>query len=153
MAAFGCAAQQKSPLGKPRLNDGVFYPKVLLGTRRQFADDSMLSLEYLYQADGYTAQQFQDYVNAARPVEAGARARAAGERIPGASTFFQPPASADGVPQRFSFDPRAQHYLFVTYQKPRINDDFTAQLVLIAEPAGPLDAVGRRRSPGRRRTG
>ena len=55
--------------------------------------------------------------------------------IPGAASFGQPTASTDGVPQRFSFDPLRQHYLFATYNKPRIKDDFTAQLVLIADLA------------------
>ena len=40
-------------------------------------------------------------------------------------------ATVDGVPQRFSFEPLVQHYLFLTYSKPRIFDDFTAQLVTL----------------------
>ncbi len=133
MQAIGCAVSHQDLLSKPRLNDGVIYPKVLVGTRRQFDDDSFVSLEYLYQADGYSQSQFQDFVNAADLIH---QARALGlpvGAIPGAANFGQPAASTDGVPQRFSFDPLRQHYLFATYNKPRIKDDFTAQLVLIAD--------------------
>ena len=131
-AAVAGGAAHTSFIGKTRLDDGVFYPKVLVGTRRQFDDDSFVSLEYLYQADGYSPAQFQDYVNAADLLT---QARAAGiplGAIPGASTFGQT-TTADGVPQRFSFDPLRQHYLFITANKPRIKDDFTAQLVVIAD--------------------
>ena len=49
-------------------------------------------------------------------------------RIPNLS----PTTSTDGVPERFVFDPQMRHYLFITYNKPQIFDDFTAQLVMIA---------------------
>ncbi|MFT3840648.1 MAG: biopolymer transporter ExbD [Myxococcaceae bacterium] len=133
MAAFTCAANKTSPLGATRLDDPTLNARILIGTRRQFDDDSFLSVEYLYQSDGFTKQQFQDYVNAADLLH---QARAAGiplGGIPGASNFGQPATAGDGVPQRFSFDPLRQHYAFITFNKPRIKDDFTAQLVTIAD--------------------
>jgi hypothetical protein len=133
MSAFLCAANKTSPISESKLNDPTLNAKILVGTRRQFDDDSFISVEYLYQSDGYTKQQFQDYVNAADLLQ---QARAAGiplGGIPGASTFGQPATAGDGVPQRFSFDPLRQHYAFITFNKPRIKDDFTAQLVTIAD--------------------
>ena len=125
--ALACGIAGTAFVGKTRLDDGVFYPKVLVGTRRQFDDESFLSIEYLYQADGYTKSQYQDLVNALDLIQ---QAKAMGvppEFIPNLSSG----ATVDGVPQRFSFEPLAQHYLFLTYSKPRIFDDFTAQLVTL----------------------
>lgn len=127
MAALGCNSARKAFIGKSKLDDGAFYPKLLVGTRRQFNDESFLSVEYLYQADGYTKAQFQDLVNALDLVQ---QAKAFGlptNQIPN----LAPTSSVDGVPQRFTFEPLMQHYLFLTYSKPRIFDDFTAQLVTI----------------------
>ena len=91
----------------------------------------MLSLEYLYQADGWTADDFQNMANALDLLEQGRQAGLPVNRIPGSSQLFGGTTS-DGLPVRFSFDARGQHYLFASFQKPRIKDDFTAQLVLIA---------------------
>jgi hypothetical protein len=60
-------------------------------------------------------------------------ARAAGidvSKIPGAGALLG--ASADGLPQRFRFQPTVRHYLFASFTKPRIKDDFTAAVSLIA---------------------
>jgi biopolymer transport protein ExbD len=132
MAAIACAGNKQSFISETKLNDPTLNARILVGSRRQFDDDSFLSVEYLYQSDGYTPQQFQDYVNAADGLK---QARALGVplgAIPGASSFGQAVGS-DGVPARFSFDPLRQHYLFLTFNKPRIKDDFTAQLVTIAD--------------------
>ncbi|MBS1153943.1 MAG: hypothetical protein H6Q89_5641 [Myxococcaceae bacterium] len=125
--ALACGTAGKPFLTKSRLDDSALYPKLLVGTRRQFGDESLLSIEYLYQADGYTRAQFQDLVNA---LDFSQQARALGvpaNRLPN----LNPTATADGNPQNFNFVPLVQHYLFVTYNKSRIFDDFTAQLVTI----------------------
>ncbi len=129
--AIRCTLQKKPFTRKKLLDDPQLYPRVLAGTRRQFDDESMLSIEYLWQADGWTKGDFQAFANALDLVR---EARAAGLPVsssPAAGALFGG-GSSDGLPTRFSFEPRAQHYLFVTYQKPRIKDDFTAQVVLIA---------------------
>ncbi len=126
LAALGCNSANKPFVSKSKLEDGALYPKLLVGTRRQFDDESFLSLEYLYQADGYTAAQYQDLVNAFDLVQQAKALGVPANRLPSLS-----PATADTAQQRFSFEPLAQHYVFLTYSKPRIFDDFTAQLVTI----------------------
>lgn len=127
LVALSCNSAGKPFVAQTKLNDSSYTPRLLVGTRRQFDDESFLSVEYLYQADGYTAAQFQDQVSALDLV---AQAKALGvpaNRLPN----LTPTASTDGVPQRFTFDPLGQHYAFLTYSKPRIFDDWTAQLVTI----------------------
>ncbi len=130
-AAVRCGMTGVPFVSKSQLNDPTIRPKVLVGVRRQFNDESLLSLEYLFQSDGYGPAQYQDLVRGLDLLSVARNAGLPPGQIPGASAFFGG-ASADGVPQRFSFDPTARHYLFASYQKPRIFDDFTAQLVVIA---------------------
>ena len=126
-AALACNSKGTSFVSKSKLDDGSFFPKVLVGSRRQFDDESFLSVEYLYQADGYSQAQFQDQVNAFDLILQAKALGVPANRLPNLS----PSASTDGVPQRLAFDPVGQHYAFLTYSKPRIFDDFTAQLVTI----------------------
>lgn len=123
-AAFACF-QAKTPfVTKSKLDDGSYYPKLLVGSRRQFDDESFLSVEYLYQAEGYSASEFRDQANA---LDLTLQLKKLGVQIPS----LNPTTNNDGIPERFTFDPQVQHYLFLTYNKPRIFDDFTAQLVTI----------------------
>lgn len=130
MAALGCATGMPPTafISKSRLDDSNLYGKVLFGTRRQFDDESLLSIEYLYQGDGLNRVQYQDQVNALDLIQQAKMLGVPANQIPSLGTT----SSTDGIPQRFTFDPVARHYLFVTYNKPRIFDDFTAQLVMIA---------------------
>lgn len=129
--AVACVLANKPVMSKSRLNDKAILPRLLVGARKQFADDSMLSIEYLYQADGWSKEQFQAFVDAAGLYNA---ALAMG--LPASALPTLPLTTAattpDGLPTRLSFDPRAQHYAFLSYQKPRIKEDFTAQLAVIA---------------------
>ncbi|MBK7857551.1 MAG: hypothetical protein IPJ65_02775 [Archangiaceae bacterium] len=131
MAAVRCAAQVRAFASRSRLTDPTWLPTAVVGVRKTFDDDSFASVEYLFQADGYRPDQYQDLVNAYDGV---AQARALGVNpatLMGASLLF-PQASGDGsTPSRFSFAPTAKHYAFITLNKPRIRDDFTAQLVVI----------------------
>lgn len=130
--ALKCVQKQAPFTTKKYLDDRAIMPRLLVGARRQFGDDSLLSVEYLYQADGWTKDDFQSYANGLDLVAQGRAAGLPVNRIPGASALFGTSTSPDGLPARFTFDPRAQHYLFVSFQKPRIKDDFTAQVVMIA---------------------
>ncbi|MBI3185439.1 MAG: hypothetical protein HYZ28_25140 [Myxococcales bacterium] len=119
-SVLGCLAEGTPVVSKPLLEEKTILPKALVGGRRMFADDSLLSLEYLYQADGYTHEEQQALVDALDLLR---QARRLGLPIRG---FALPGAgAAEGVPQRFSFEPLGRHYLFATYQKPKIRDDFT----------------------------
>jgi hypothetical protein len=132
LAAMGCAVRGAAFTERRRLDERVLLPRVLVGARRQFSDDSLLSLEYLYQADGWGAAQFQDYANALGLLK---EARLGGlplSRVPAASALLGQGTGSDGLPVRVAFEARGQHYLFLTYQKPRVADDFTLSLVVLA---------------------
>ena len=121
-AAAGCALGERALFSSRRLGERVLRPQVLVGSRYQFGDESLVSLEYLYQADGLGRDEFQSYVNAlGLPREL----REAAPSSPG--------ASADpGAPSRFHFEPMGRHYAFVSFQKPRIHDDFTLHVGLLS---------------------
>lgn len=105
-----------------KISDGNLYPRVLVGGRTQFRDESLLSLEYYYQGDGYSDVEFEDFLKLLH------RAQAAG-----LSSLLQPAGGSSGaVPQRFTFDPLRRHYLILSYSKPKIRDDFTIGATLIA---------------------
>ncbi len=129
-AALACGFAGTPFVSQPLLDDATILPRVLVGARTQFSDEAMLSVEYLYQADGYTAAQFQDLVSAFDGLSQVAALGVPVSRIPGASLLAGGP-SADGVPQKFSFEPSRRHYLFASYQKPKIRDDFTVGLVWV----------------------
>jgi hypothetical protein len=95
---------------------------VLVGGRTQFRDESTLSVEYYYQSDGYSALEFEDYLRLL------SRAQMAG-----LTSAAQPMGGSSGaVPQRFTFDPLRRHYLILSYNKPKIRDDFAIGATLIA---------------------
>jgi hypothetical protein len=124
--AAACLSQQRSLFESRALADEALNARVLVGTRRQFPDDSLVSVEYLYQSDGWTRADYQAYADGVTLLKS---ARDAG--IPGIPTSATP-TQQDGLPVRFAFEPRGQHYLFASWQKPRIRDDFTLQLVVVA---------------------
>ena len=99
------------------------YPRIIVGTRRQFANEGLVSLEYYYQADGYTSTEFRDVV------ELLARAQASGVSQATATTYS---TNATSLPQRFSFNTMRRHYLIASYSQPHIKDDWTLGLVVIA---------------------
>jgi len=112
--AAGCGDSQS--FAPTKLESKTFYSRVLVGTRRQFADESLLSLEYYYQGDGYTDSEFSRAV----------------QLMVGNTTSTGGGDQGSALPQRFSFDPMRRHYLFASYSKPRIFDDWTVGAVLIA---------------------
>ncbi len=113
------ACDPAAPFAATKVGSSAFLPRLLVGTRRQFADESLLSLEYYYQADGYSPAELDDLVRLL------GRAKTAASSTGGSST-------SGALPQRFSFDPLRRHSLIASYTKPRIFDDWTASVVLIA---------------------
>ncbi|HEY5282282.1 MAG TPA: hypothetical protein VIM14_05780, partial [Polyangia bacterium] len=51
-----------TPWATSKTDSTAFYPRVIVGTRRMFADESLLSVEYYYQRDGYSDQELADAV-------------------------------------------------------------------------------------------
>jgi hypothetical protein len=113
---------QAHTLTARKLESDAFQPRLILGTRRQFSDESLLSIEYYYQADGYSDQEFEDLMRLL------AGAKAAG--LSAAPTMASQMGGA--LPQKFAFEPLRRHYLIASYTKPRIRDDWTLGAVLIA---------------------
>lgn len=125
-AAVSCALGGQPFFSTRRLDETTLRPRVLVGTRYQFNDESLLSVEYLYQADGLKPGEFQDYVNGLSLLRT---ARQLGLDTSGVN----PLATADtGLPQKFSFEPLGRHYAFLTFQKPKIRDDFTFAATVVA---------------------
>lgn len=108
-----------------RLADSRLYPKVLVGGRRQFGDDAMLSVEYLYRADGYSKEELTDALKLLQLAKE-ARLGALGPVAQFAVSQVDPSAL------RFSFEPFTRHTLFASFQKSRIRDDFSLGLTLLA---------------------
>jgi hypothetical protein len=107
-----------------KVNDGNVYPRVLVGGRTVFTDTSTLNIEYYYQGDGYSNEEFQDVVRLIT------RAQALNLPIPGFSNT-QSAGSSGALPQRYTFNPLRRHYLIVSFSKPKIKDDFTISATLI----------------------
>ena len=123
-AAAGCVLREEALFATRRLDERMLRPRVLAGSRYMFDDESLLSLEYLFQADGFTRDEFQHYVNGlGLPREL----QDAGQALTDTG------ASADtGAPRKFSFEPLGRHYAFLSFQKPKIHDDFTLDVVVMS---------------------
>lgn len=125
LCAIGNVCNPATALSATKLTDGTVYPRVLVGGRTQFKDESTLSIEYYYQSDGYSDLEFQDFLRLL------VKATQAGISTTGVSTT--PTGGSTGaLPQRFTFDPLRRHYLILSYTKPKIKDDWTVGAVLIA---------------------
>ena len=125
LCASGGACNPATALSASKLTDGNVYPRVLVGGRTQFRDESTLSLEYYYQADGYSNLEFEDFLRLL------AKAQMANVTTPGVGTTATG-GSSGALPNRFTFDPLRRHYLIASYTKSKIKDDFSISAVIIA---------------------
>jgi hypothetical protein len=132
LAAFGCYKTATPFASQPLLDDPRYQTQALGGVRKIFDDDSFISVEYLFQSDGFSKPQFQNYINALDAIKQVQAFPGFNLNAVAGANLLIPSTSSDGTPSRFTFQPLARHYAFVTLNKPRIKDDFTAQLVLIA---------------------
>ncbi len=127
-AAVDCFQRGEPLISQRRLDEKRLRPRLLVGTRYQFSDESLLSAEYLYQADGLKRSEFQDVVNGLSLLsmarELGLDTSRLMQQLLG--------GAGEGLPQRFRFVPLSRHYAFLTFQKPKIRDDFTVSAALIA---------------------
>jgi hypothetical protein len=121
-----CALSGTSFTLAPELKSAEFLPRILVGGRHHFGDESILSLEYLFQGDGYSSREIQDFVSALSYLR---QARDAGLPITGLADTTGPEG---GIPNRIRFEPLGQNYLFATFQKPKIRDDFTFAVTALA---------------------
>ncbi|WP_224361155.1 hypothetical protein [Hyalangium versicolor] len=127
-AAAACFLEGKPLISTRRLDEKRLRPHILVGTRYQFTDESLLSVEYLYQADGLKRSEFQSVVNGLSLLSTASElgfdtSQVLGQLLGGTEA---------GLPLRFRFVPISRHYAFVTFQKPKIRDDFTVSASLIA---------------------
>ena len=100
-AAVGCVLANEPLISQRRLDEKRLRPQVLVGTRYQFSDESLLSVEYLYQADGLKRAEFQDVVNGLSLLSVASdfgldTSRVLGQLLGGTD---------GGLPQRFRFVP------------------------------------------------
>ncbi|HYI00896.1 hypothetical protein [Hyalangium sp.] len=127
-AAVDCFRRGEPLISQRRLEEKRLRPRILVGTRYQFSDESLLSAEYLYQADGLKRSEFQDVVSGLSLLsvarELGLDTEQVLEQLLGGTEA--------GLSQRFRFVPISRHYAFLTFQKPKIRDDFTVSASLIA---------------------
>jgi hypothetical protein len=137
LALGACAlADPPTVFTQPELESKKFYARFLVGTRYTFKDSSTLSVEYYYNGEGLTRAEFEDrsavIATAADAISSGfgGGMGMGGGLDPGA--LLGMPSGDSGAPARLSFEPSRRHYLFVSYIKPQIRDDFTWMLTLIA---------------------
>lgn len=124
-----CAFFGEPVVTQALLESDFVYPDILVGWRTMPDDGSMIALEYLYQADGYLRAEYDDV---ARLLAFVGRFQRAGQDVPVPSTSGANGANgASGVPTRLAFQPLRRHYLFFTYTKPQVLDDFTLSTTLI----------------------
>lgn len=127
-ALFGCLAAGRAPTAASRLEDGVIRPRLLAGTRWLSSTSSLLSLEYVFEGDGFAADDFRTQVALARASrELSLQQPALAPRL--ASALSGQPQ--DGAPVRFAFRPLRRHYLFASFSQPGLWDDFTAQVAAV----------------------
>ncbi|HEX8698076.1 MAG TPA: hypothetical protein VF815_04520 [Myxococcaceae bacterium] len=127
-AAVDCVTRGEPLISRRRIDEGRLRPRIITGTRYMFSDESLLSVEYLYQADGLKRSEFQDVVNGLSLLRAARELGVDPEQVTG-ELLGSPD---EGLPQRFRFEPIARHYAFLSFQKPKIRDDFTVMATLVA---------------------
>jgi len=119
MVAAGACLSRGTPVLERRRADGEgLTARALLGARYQPDDNTILQAEYLFQSDGYTRRDLQSFVNALGLL-----------RTLGQGFELGP---SDGTPQKLSFDPLGRHHLFLSFQRMKIQDDFTVAAMAIA---------------------
>ncbi len=126
---MACGAKS---IGTSQLSDSGVRVKTLLGARYQFGENAAISAEYFYNAEGYDADQFGNFVKAATyRIEAAKLLGMSSAAVNQAFGSMMPTGGDPGSPQKFSFEPLRRHYLFLTYTHPQLADDFTINTVVI----------------------
>jgi hypothetical protein len=118
-----------TPVAAARTGNKTFTPKALLGARYQFEDNALFSAEYYFNGEGLTRDAFTDYVNLL--YSARTLVLADPQTLSSFTTLLG--SNPDpGSPQRFTFEPLRRHYLFLSYSKPQLWNDFTLGASLVS---------------------
>lgn len=121
-ALVRCAMAGTAIADDELLDSELVLPKILVGWRWMPSDGSMVTAEYLYQADGMVRAQYDDLKEIA--VLAGKAQRS------GTTGMVELPGMDAGgaeTPVRVAFAPQRRHYLLLSWLKPQVADDFTLQ--------------------------
>jgi hypothetical protein len=134
LALLGCVLQDPpAVMAQPDLDQKKLFVRFLVGTRYTFKDSSLLSVEYYYNGEGLTRAEFADrtalFDNAAALLAAAPPGAPLGDP---AALLGGGGGGEAGTPARVRFEPARRHYLFISYMKPQIRDDFTWMVTLIA---------------------
>jgi hypothetical protein len=124
-AAAACQMSGTPFVAPTKLGDNTPVVRGIVGTRWTFGDDSILTIDQALYTDGYSDAEWRSYLQAlsvsrAAPSLVGALGSGAASGADG------------GTPQKFVFQQLRRHYLFVSYSKPRVANDFTLGLTMIA---------------------
>lgn len=122
-ALAACARDGKEAAARSRLDDTDLRVKALAGARYMFESSAMLSLEYSFNGEGYTEEEFAAFlqgVSSARRLAT--QQPGVGEHL---ASLLGTSSSDPGSPQKLTFDPMRRHYLIATAQQPFVWDDFT----------------------------
>lgn len=128
-ALGGCAKQGKEAASRRFLKDEGIRVKAVAGGRYMFEDNSILSLEYYFNGEGYTGSEFRAFlkgVSSAR--ELAVQQPDVGNHL---DALLGRGLTNDGSPQKLVFDPIRRHYLIGSFQKPFVWDDFTFGVVFM----------------------
>jgi hypothetical protein len=136
-----CALTGRPILDDSQANGTRVMPRMLVGWRWMPADGSMLSFEYLYQADGYLRAEYDDVQ---RLFGFAGELRRAGVPFAIGGSSGQVGgvggSSSGEAPTRFAFNAPRRHYLMASYTKPQILDDWTAAASVIV-PVEDLSSI------------
>ncbi len=126
----GCVIAGRQPVTLAKIDDDEVLPRALLGVRWMPSGapltDAILTVEYLYAADGYDVDELGDLFALQALVRDRVRA--------GQPTPTPPSTSSDGLPSRVGVDALRRHTLFLSFSKPRIFEDFTLTAGAVAAP-------------------
>lgn len=130
LAFVTCKLANKVPAGRTKLDDGVFRPRVIVGTRYMFGDAASVTAEYLFNGDGYNREEFGAYMSG---LQLFTTAQRQGLPMPVTPGLLPSAPSDPGSPQRFAFEPLRRHYALLSYQQSQIADDWTVMALLLLD--------------------
>lgn len=107
-----CGLRRDPVFNAPLTDDQKLSGQFVVGGRYQFSDDSLLNIEYLYQADGYTPAEFENFARFLAHLR----------------TFRKVTAASLSLNDSMADVTRAgtllmRHYLIANYQRYKVSED------------------------------